>query len=67
MQKDCDHLNSNSGRHTIDFGHHNFVKDGNNIISLATKELRNKYRGYEQIKEKKIMTTKQQQYRIPLK
>ena len=42
-------------------------KDGDNIISLATKELRDKHKGYEQIREKKIMTTKQQRYRIPPK
>ena len=48
-KKDCDNLGGNSGRHKINIGHYNFVKDGDNIISFATNELRDKYRGYEQI------------------
>ena len=35
--------------HKINIGHHDFIKDGDNIISLATKELRHKHTDYVRI------------------
>ena len=51
----------------LNIGHHDFVKDGDKVISLSTKELREKYKDYERIKEKKISLTLKQRYRIPPK
>ena len=49
----------------INIGHYNFIKDGDNIISVSAKELRDKYKKHERIQEKKASLTLKQKYRIP--
>jgi len=62
-KKDCNSMDGT--RHKLNIGHHDYVKDGDKIISLATKELRNKYKDYERIQENKISLTLKDKYRIP--
>jgi len=64
-KKDCGNMNGN--RHKLNIGHHDFVKDGDNIISLSTKDLREQYKHYDRIAELKKSTTIKQRYRIPPK
>lgn len=64
-KKDCNSLEGT--RHKLNIGYPDFVKDGDKVISLSTKELREKYKDYERIKEKKISLTLKQRYRIPPK
>ena len=54
-KKDCNSMDGT--RHKINIGHCDFVKDGEQIISLATKELRDKYKDHERINEKKTSLT----------
>ena len=64
-KRDCNSMDGTT--HKINIGHHDFVKDGDKVISLSTKELREKYKDYERIQEKKISLTLKQRYRIPPK
>jgi len=64
-KKDCNSIDGN--RHKINIGHNDFIKDGDKIISLSTKELRDKYKEYDKIKEKKTSLSLNQRYRIPPK
>ena len=64
-KKDC--VNMDGNRHKLNIGHHDFVKDGNTIISLSTKELREKYKDHDRIAELKRSITLKQRYRIPPK
>ena len=49
-KKDCNSIEGT--RHKLNIGHHDYVRDGDNIISLSTRELRDKYRGLARITEK---------------
>ena len=64
-KRDCNSMDGTT--HKINIGHYDFVKDGDKVISLSTKELREKYKDYERIQEKKISLTLKQRYRIPPK
>ena len=52
-KKDCNSMDGN--KHKLNIGHHDFVKDGDKIISLSTKALRDKYKDHERIQEKKYV------------
>ena len=62
-KKDC--INMDGRTHTLNIGHQDFVRVGDNVISLSTKELRAQYKDYDRILEKKTPITKRQRYRIP--
>ena len=52
-------------KHKIKIGHHSFVKDGDEVISLSSKALRDKYKNYEKFKGRKVSSTLAERYRIP--
>ena len=56
-----------NGKHKLNIGHTIYIKDGDKIISLGTKALREKYKDYERIQEKKEGTSLKQRYCIPPK
>ena len=62
-KKDCNSMDGT--KHKLNIGYYDFIKDGDKIISLSTKELRSKYKDYERINEKKTSLTLKQKYRIP--
>ena len=62
-KKDCNSMDGT--KHKLNIAHEDFIKDGEQIISLSTKELRDKYRDFERIKEKKKSVPLKQRYRIP--
>ena len=64
-KRDCNSMDGT--KHKLNIGHNDFVKDGDKIISLSSKELRDKYKDYERIQEKKISIPLRQRYRIPPK
>ena len=62
-KEDCNSIEGT--RHKLNIGHHDYVRDGDNIISLSTRELREKYRDHARITEKRTSLTLKQRYRIP--
>ena len=52
-------------RHRVNIAKNHFVKDGDKIIAVCTKELREKYKGVERIQSMKISNSLKDRYRIP--
>ena len=62
-RKDC--VNMVGTRHRINIAKNHFVKDGDEIIAVCTKELRDKYKGVARIQSMKISNSLNDRYRIP--
>jgi len=60
---DCDNMMGT--RHRLNIGYNDFVQDGDKIIMLASRELREKYKHYERIESMRQRVTLKQRYRIP--
>ena len=54
-------------KHKINIAHNDVVNDNGKLISLASREQRDKYKEYERIKEKKIHIPLKQRYKTPPK
>ena len=63
--KDCNSMEGT--RHKFNIGHEDFINDNGVIVQLGSRELRDKYKGYERIKEKQIRIPLKQRYKIPPK
>ena len=63
--KDCNSLDGT--KHKLNIGHQHYINDNGVIIQLGSRELREKYKGYEIIKEKQIIVPLKQRYKIPPK
>ena len=48
-KKDCPNMEGT--KHKLNIGHLSFIKDGDNVISLSSKSLREKYKNFEKSKE----------------
>ena len=59
-KQDCNSMDGN--RHKLNIGHQDFIKVGDNVICLSTKELRDKHKDYEIIKENKLSLSLTQTY-----
>jgi hypothetical protein len=64
-KKDCNSMDGT--KHKINIGYSDYIRDGDKVISLRSKELRDKYKDHERIQEKKVDLTIKQRYRIPPK
>jgi hypothetical protein len=50
-KKDCPNMESEGGtKHKLNIGHLSFIKDGDKIISLSSKSLREKYKNFEKFR-----------------
>ena len=65
LKKDCSSIDGN--RHKINIGLQTYIKDCDKCISSSTKELRDKYKDRDRVKEKEISLSLNQRYRIPPK
>ena len=63
--RDCENMVDT--RHRINIAKNHFVQDGDRIIAVCTKELREKYKGVERIQSMKISNSLKDRYRIPPK
>ena len=52
-------------KHKLNIGHLSFIKDGDEVISLSSKSLREKYKNFEKIRGRKVSLTLAERYRIP--
>ena len=62
-KRDCNNMLGTKHRLTI--GYNDFVRDGDKIVMLSSKELRDKYRGRERIQELNHRVPLKQRYRVP--
>ena len=54
-KKDCPNMESEGGtKHQLNIGHLSFTKDGDKVISLSSKSLREKYKNFEKSEEEKF-------------
>ena len=64
-RRDCENMVGT--RHRINIAKNHFVKDGDKIVAVCTKDLREKYKGVERIQSMKISNSLEDRYRIPPK
>jgi len=65
-KKDCPNMESEGGtKHKLNIGHLTFIKDGDKVISLSSKALREKYKNYEKFRGRRVSLTLAERYRIP--
>ena len=52
-------------KHQLNIGHLSFIKDGDKLISLSSKTLREKYKDFDKIRGRRVSLTLAERYRIP--
>ena len=62
-KKDCPNMEGT--KHQLNIGHLSFIKDGDKVISLSSKALREKYKNYEKFRGRRVSLTLAERYRIP--
>ena len=62
-KKDCPNMEGT--KHKLNIGHLSFIKDGDQVISLSSKSLREKYKNYEKFRGRRVSLTLAERYRIP--
>ena len=62
-KKDCPNMEGT--KHKLNIGHLSFIKDGDQVISLSSKSLREKYKNYEKFNGRRVSLTLAERYRIP--